>query len=160
MKFVRASAVLSVFVFLVFASTLVLVNASGNAVTSSVWTTASSVSSSPHQLQFNPGETVYIWWDSLPSGSTVDITVTPPGAPYVSPIVFYGKVVGDAPVSFIATSPGVWTVNCTGADLLSVSVSTLFVVPESVLGTLIALAAGFAGVAVIMLTKRVHPKTV
>jgi hypothetical protein len=160
MKNNRMIAVLAMVAFLVFASTLVLANASGNAIASSVWTTTSGISSSPHQLQFNPGDVVYVWWDSYPIGSTVDITVTPPGGSYVTPIVFTGvRATVDAPVSFTASSPGVWTVSCTGADTLSISVSTLFVIPESVLGTLIALAAGFAGVAVVTLVKRAHPKT-
>jgi uncharacterized repeat protein (TIGR01451 family) len=121
----------------------------------SVWTTNNLGDS---KSQFNLGETVFIYWNPAPLGSVVDIKVvdstnTVIAGPWLS------QPVSNAPLSFVPPGPGVYSVLVNGQPAWTIAVATLFVVPESILGTLMATVAGFAAFATLGIVKRKHAKS-
>jgi hypothetical protein len=100
-------------------------------------------------------QVVYVNW--ITTGGTVDITVTD-----ANNVVVYSvtdKLASDSPLQFTPLHGGSYTVSCTGAESKEISVWTLFVVPESVLGTLMATGAGFSAFGTLGVFKLKRAKT-
>ena len=103
--------------------------------------------------QFNPTETVFIYWHPSPAGSVVDIKVVD-SANIVIAGPWLAQPVGNAPLSFVPPGPGVYRVLVNGQPVWVIAVATLFVVPESILGTLMTTFAGFAAFATLGIVRR------
>lgn len=105
------------------------------------------------QIDFALNQIVYIHWIA---DGTVNITVTD-----ANKVVVYSKTdqpTTASPLQFTPPQGGYYTVNCTGAPSAALSVWTLFVVPESILGTLMATSAGFAAFGTFGVFKIKHAK--
>ena len=112
------------------------------------------------------GQTVYIYWEEVyPDGGTVDIIVEA----YDNNQVYFttiGVGTGLAPaasgtVSFIVPNVpgGVCNIKLNGISIIySVASVTVFVVPESVLGSAMAALAGFAAFGAIGIVKHKRSK--
>ena len=121
----------------------------------SVWTTNNL---GDPKSQFNQGETVYIYWNPAPPGSVVDIKVVDSSDVVVAG-PWLAQPVGNAPLSFVPPGPGMYRVLVNGQPAWTIAVATLFVVPESILGTLMATFAGFAAFVTIGVVKSKNKKT-
>src|SRR5208283_4711707 len=96
-----------------------------------------------HSGQVNVGATVYIYWIGVvPSDGTVDVTVTQPDG---NTLVQWQNLVPSASgtISFVASTPGTYLITFNGdpsyhviTDLIAAT--SIFVLPESVIGTLSA----------------------
>jgi hypothetical protein len=108
------------------------------------------------QDTFSLGSTVYIYWGaSSPVGGTVDVTVyDPAGAQLVQ---WLNQAPGaSGTLSFVVNQPGYYDIAYNGTRLLTsrtIASVSIFVLPESALGTLIALAAGLAAVGTFKIVK-------
>jgi hypothetical protein len=106
----------------------------------------------PPDMEFPINVPMYINWAA---DGTVKITVTDPNG--------VETVLGDelpsyGYLSYTPTSRGTYFVNCTGAPASQFSAGGwFFVLPESALGTLIAVLAGFAAFGTFRLTRK-HSK--
>ena len=89
---------------------------------------------------------IYIRWNPDPAGSTVDITVVD-AANNVVAGPWLNQPIGNAPIICGPLPPGYYFVLVNGQQAFNIAVSSLFVVPESVLGTLMVTVAGFAAFA-------------
>ncbi|MCW4044509.1 MAG: hypothetical protein NWE94_03215 [Candidatus Bathyarchaeota archaeon] len=114
---------------------------------SATWATISVEDSSGKQkVEFDVGETVYLKWTA---NGDVDIVVTyyeteddPTGDP--TSFNWYNQP-SSGTVSFEPDAVGFYEVSCTGATKKRLlAYGTFFVIPESILGTLMATAACFA----------------
>jgi hypothetical protein len=98
-------------------------------------------------ITYTIGSRVYIYWGSvIPYGSTVDIKVYGPDGSLVTqwlnqPI----SASGTAALSFEVNRPGYYDITFNGQRITVWGIS-VFVLPESALGTLIAIVAGVAAV--------------
>lgn len=105
------------------------------------------------KIDFVLNQVIYIHWIA---DGTVDITVRD-----VNNVVVYSKTDQPAtasPLQFTPPQGGYYMVSCTGAPSATLSVWTLFVVPESILGTLMATGAGFAAFGTFGVFKIKHAK--
>lgn len=154
----RKAASLFVFaLFLIFTLNAVNVHAQTYAMGAQCWTSASNTNPYPIQATFNVGDTVYIYWTPYnPSTGNVDINIYSPdetpgsSTPYSS---FIDQSPSSAPVSFVPNAPGTWVVTCNGYSA-TVTVTPVFVMPESILGTLSLMVASFAAFAVFTIKKK------
>lgn len=105
------------------------------------------------------GSHVYIYWASVvPSGSTVDITVYGPSGSVVAQWLDQPlSASGSAALSFVVNYPGYYDIMFNGQRITVWGVS-VFVLPESALGTMIAIFAGVAAVGTFKFIKRNKPK--
>jgi hypothetical protein len=128
----------------------------GTATSASVWTTDSAATP---KNQFFFGERVYIYWDPTPVGSSVDIVVVNSANTVVAGPWTEKVTPADAPLSFVPPLPGKYEVRVNGQPAATFKVAALFLslnlfaVPESVLGTIAALGAGFAAFAFMKVKK-------
>ena len=104
------------------------------------------------------GATVYVKLESVqPIGSNADLEVRDSSSGVVAG-PWLNQVAGSVN-SFVPASAGYYTVFVNGAPAWYIAVATFFVVPESMLGTLMATVAGFAAFATIGIVKRKHAKS-
>ncbi len=121
----------------------------------SVWT-KDNVGTS--KSQFDLGETVFIYWVPGPADRVVDIKVVDSTNTVIAG-PWLAQPASNAPLSFVPPGPGLYTVLVNGQPAWTIAVATFFVVPESILGTLMATFAGFAAFATIGIVKRKHAKS-
>lgn len=128
----------------------------GTATTASVWTEDSAGNKVNF---FNPGQTVYIYWNVGPSDGTVDIyIVNTAGATIVTIGTNLGP--GAQPQTWTPTAPGYYYVVAKGAVeyYYPIAVASIFILPESAFGTIMATTAGFAAFGTIAIVKRKYTK--
>jgi hypothetical protein len=122
----------------------------GNAASASVW---AEDSSGTYRNKFNIGETMYIYWNEAPSGSTVDINVTDSVGNVLASWVNQPES-ANGTLTYTFPSAGYYFVVCNGAQPFPIAVATIYVVPESVLGTISIVAIGFAAYAIVKMKPR------
>jgi hypothetical protein len=145
----KANALFAVICAVALLSTVCFAYA-GTAKQASVWTT--DINAVPKNT-FGPVELIYIWWNPDPAGTTVDITVVDAANNVVvGPLV--NQPIGNAPIVCGPLAPGYYFVLVNGQPAFNIAVASLFVVPESVLGTLMATVAGFAAFGAFRIVKR------
>ena len=106
--------------------------------------------------QFDLGDVVTIKLVTVsPAGAESTVVVKDPLNAVVA--TFNNVLEGDSN-SYTPLMNGVYTVNANGV-VTPFAVATFFVVPESILGTLMATVAGFAAFATIGIVKRKHAKS-
>ncbi len=146
---------------IVLASTINLAYAAPTATSGSVWTTGSTAIS-PAKNSFNPGETIFIHWHSeingVPGG-TVNITITDMDDNLVADVGTTEMSNSDSPKTWATSTPGQYRVVVNGKWKVAISVATVLVVPESALGTLMVIVAGFAAFGVVGVVKRNRART-
>ena len=121
-----------------------------NATTGSIWTT-SDLAGTIETSQFAPGQTVYIFWEVNPSGSA-DVEIwTKIGDNMGVVLVDFGPIAGTS-TSWIAQE-GEYYIRIEGVGTFPIAVASIFVVPESVLGTVMATVTGFAAFGAVYLIK-------
>jgi uncharacterized repeat protein (TIGR01451 family) len=124
------------------------------AASASVWTTNDA---GVELSEFGLGQTVYIHWHPSPDNTVVDIQVQDQDGNVVfGPALTLAQA--DSPVSFTPPFAGYFTVLVNGAPAFHIAVSTLFVVPESALGTLMATIACLAAAVTLHSNKHKHKK--
>jgi hypothetical protein len=96
-----------------------------------------------YRNQFNVGETMHIYWNDDPPGSTVDINVTNSVGTVLASWTNQPES-ANGTLAYTFSSPGYYFIDCGGAPVFPIAVATIFVIPESVLGTLTVLGVGFA----------------
>jgi hypothetical protein len=116
-----------------------------------------------HSGQVNLGTTVYIYWTGVtPAGGTVSVTIITPSG---SVLATYPSQLPSASgtISFIANAPGTYYVYLEGYPSYHivttvVAGASLFVLPESMLGTLMAIVSCAGAVVVfgVVKTKRAN----
>ncbi|XES78349.1 MAG: hypothetical protein ACBZ72_05600 [Candidatus Bathyarchaeia archaeon] len=103
--------------------------------------------------QFNHGETVYVKLVSTaPDGSVADITILDSDGNVVAG-PWMAQSAGSIN-SFVPPTSGYYFVNVNGQPVFTIAVATLFVLPESVFGTLAAVGAAFAAFGTIAIVKK------
>jgi hypothetical protein len=131
-----------------------LVNAAGTAEVASVW----AEDGSGNKLNvFNPGDTVTIKWHAtLQDGTagTVDIKIVKTDGSTLVTLVT-GGAGPDGSTTWTAVA-GYYYIVCEGAVsyVYPIAVASIFILPESALGTLMATTAGFAAFGTIAIVKR------
>jgi len=141
---------------MVFALTATVVHAAP-ATVASVWTTDSSNTLTNN---FSVGNTVYIHWTVGNDGGTVNIYVVDASLVVVA-TVGSNVGVGSSPLTWIANvAPGNYYIVVQGALSLffPIAVASIFVVPESALGTVMAATVGFAAFGTVALVKQRRSK--
>lgn len=115
-----------------------------------VWTTSSGASS-PIDIEFEMGETVYIFWTINDTSVNVDIEITDNDGNNLA-WVATNRAYSNQPVTWVTNSEGRFYVNVyeheTGAQigttyLICASTFNVTVVPESMLGAVAAIGAAF-----------------
>jgi hypothetical protein len=117
----------------------------GTAQSASVW---AEDSAHTYKNQFLVGETMYIYWSDSPAGSTVDIKVTDSSNNVLASWTNQPES-ANGTLTYTFTQPGYYFIVCNGAQAFPIAVATIFVVPESVLGTLGVLTVGFAAYVIV-----------
>jgi hypothetical protein len=109
---------------------------------------------------FAVGETVYVHWTVGADGGTVNIIITDNAFTTIA-ILGTTVSVGAQPLTWTPSTPGTYYVMVQGAtnQVYPIAVSSLFVVPESLLGTLMAITAGFAAFGTITAVGRKRSKS-
>jgi hypothetical protein len=121
----------------------------GTALSASVW--AEDSTNTPRN-EYSVGETMYINWNENPVGSTVDITVTDSAH---NPLQTWlnQDPTKKLTLSYTFPAPGYYFIETAGAQPFLIAVATIFVIPESVLGTLLAVAVGFAAFGIVRMKR-------
>jgi hypothetical protein len=145
----KANAFFAIVCTVALLSTVCVVYA-GTANSASVWTT--DILANPKN-SFGPAELIYIRWNPAPPLSTVDITVVNVANNVVAG-PWLNQPIGNAPIICGPLAPGYYFVLVNGQPAFAIAVASLFVVPESVLGTLMATVAGFAAFGAFRIVKR------
>ncbi|MDR0797200.1 MAG: hypothetical protein LBE70_00555 [Nitrososphaerota archaeon] len=121
-----------------------------------VWCTSDRSGSVPI-MKANVNEVIYIHWDHLELGNPVDIMVVGPNNDDVKPFIEWSAAT-DAQrgaLAFIPDTPGEWYIIVNDVQTYSVIAEcTVFVVPESTIGSLMALSAGFAAFGAVAIVKK------
>jgi uncharacterized repeat protein (TIGR01451 family) len=124
------------------------------ATSASVWTT-NNVGTA--KSEFNLGETVFIYWHPSPDNAIVDIQVKDQANNVVlGPLL--NQPIANSPVAFNPAAPGYYTVLIDGQPAFTIAVATLFVLPESLLGTLMSIVACLAAAVTVYTTKQKKSK--
>ena len=145
---IKRAVVITVFV-LALMSTIGVVNADNTATHGFAWPSTTPNGAPPSNAVFPLGVPLYINWAA---GGTVKITVTDP----IGTVIVIGdELPSSGSLPFTPTIGGTYVVSCTGATSSTFSAGGwFFVLPESALGTLIAVVAGFAAVGTFKMVKR------
>lgn len=108
--------------------------------------------------EFHIGEAIYIIVTGLPDGKTADVSVTawPSGDPV--PGATWLDQTNGAILSFTVTTPGDYDITVNGLNNRIIAFATIFVVPETLLGSLMAFATGLAVFGLFNLKKRIPLK--
>ncbi len=145
----------------VLASLMIGVASAGTAASVSMAYVGTSMTA--HSGQVSLGATVYIYWTGVVAsseGNTVDVTVVNPAGTVAEQ---WDNLAPSASgtISFVASSPGSYYIMFDGYPSYHlfttyVASASIFVLPEGVLGTLIALVAGFSALGLfgVVKTKR------
>jgi hypothetical protein len=150
---VKKIAVLTIICALALAAAASIASA-GTAQTASV--IVQDAANTPKN-QFNLGETVYVKLVSTaPAGSTADIQVVDTASNIVAG-PWMDQVAGSIN-SFTPASAGYYIVLVNGQPAFTIAVATLFVLPESVFGTLAAVGAAFAAFGTVAIVKKKQQK--
>ena len=130
---------------------------------SSLDTAWAGVNYNDHSGQVNVGATVYIYWTGVvPSDGTVDVAVIQPDG---TTLIQWQDLSPSASgtISFIASESGTYLITFNGepsyhtyTDLIAAT--SVFVLPESVIGALAAMVSGFAAVCVFGVVKYKNAK--
>jgi hypothetical protein len=127
-----------------------LVHAAGTADVASVWVTSDQLGNIKVNT-FTPGQIVWIWFnaiDSVPNPS-VDIKIVDPAGNLVYQPANWIGYIGGQPLQWTPQTPGYYYIVINGAGfsgIYPIAVASVFVLPESAIGTLMAIAAGLAAV--------------
>jgi hypothetical protein len=114
------------------------------ATVASVWTT--DISNNPKN-EFSPSESVFIHWHPTPDNAVVDIKVVDTSNNVVAG-PWNNLPVSNTPLSFVPPHSGYYKVLVNGQPASEIAVATVFVLPESVLGTIMTLFTGLAAFAI------------
>ncbi len=145
-----AVIVTMVICFIAFSALMSIVQAAPTATSGGVWIT--DMSDTP-TYNFVTGQTAKIHWVA---DGTVDITVKDAANTVVYSAT--DQPTSASPLTYTPTYGGTYTVHVTGAATVEISFWTLFVVPESALGTIMATGAGFAAFGAFGVFKIKHAK--
>jgi len=121
------------------------------ATSADVWTTDST---GTVRTEFGLGEEVYIHWTPTPSDAHIDIKVTEQAT---SGIVFgplLNQPADSSPLHFTPPAPGYYDIVVNGEPVLAINTISFFVLPESLLGTLLSVIASFSAVFVFYTMRR------
>lgn len=121
------------------------------ATSADVWTTDST---GTVRTEFGLGEEVYIHWTPTPSDAHIDIKVTEQAT---SDIVFgplLNQPADSSPLHFTPPAPGYYDIVVNGEPVLAINTISFFVLPESLLGTLLSVIASFSAVFVFYTMRR------
>jgi hypothetical protein len=156
------SGITIVLCIFIFASAIGFASAT-EANRGSVWSTTDG-NPNNWETDFLVGQSIYINWLAKPVGSTVDISVTfedDSGVPLANGETGLLLVqIESGTIYFVPMKPGDYTIHMNGAEDVQIAVATVFVVPESTLGTLMAALASLAAFGTIGIVKRKRPKNV
>jgi hypothetical protein len=153
----RKVIALGILCVLSLALSISLVNAAGTAEVASVW----AEDGSGNKLNvFNPGDTVTIKWHATykdgttDAACTVDIKIVKTDGSTLVTLVT-GGATPDGSTTWTAVA-GYYYIVCEGAVsyVYPIAVASIFILPESALGTLMATTAGFAAFGTIAIVKR------
>lgn len=129
-----------------------LVNATTEVVTGSIWTT-SDEAGTLRTNEFVVGQTVYIFWDTTADSAHVEIYQR--NGDNIGPLEEDLGTISDAdaPAEW-ESKEGYYYILIPSEGLFPIAVSTIFVVPESLLGTVMATVACFAAFGAVFVVKR------
>ena len=143
----RRTIVVALLCVFVLALSVSLVHAAGTAQVASVW----AEDGLGNKLNvFNPGDTVTIKWHATYTDGTTDALCTvdirivnTAGVTVATPVT--GGACPDGTTTWTAVA-GYYYIVCDGAVsyVYPIAVASIFILPESALGTLMATGAGFA----------------
>jgi hypothetical protein len=106
---------------------------------------------------FNVGDRVYLYWTPTPSGGTVDLIVYgPDGSTLIDVPGLSASDSGTMAASFVVSEPGLYEIDLFGTKYSmnwEIYCGTIFVVPETAIGSLMALLVGFGAIAAFKVVK-------
>ncbi|MCW4029021.1 MAG: carboxypeptidase regulatory-like domain-containing protein [Candidatus Bathyarchaeota archaeon] len=118
-----------------------------------VWTT--DAMENPKST-FNLGEDVYIYWTSTPAEAHIDLKVVEESTGNV----VFGPVLNqpteNSPLSFKPAAPGAYTILVNGEAAATIITGEFFVVPESIVGSLMVMLSAFAALTMMKIAKHKH----
>ena len=152
MKINNARALIGTLIcFIALASAINLVGAVTQPIAGSLWTTSDALGQ-VHTAVFDVGDTVYIWWSTTPS-VPVEIEIYDSWGSQVANLGSYTSPPPPA-ATWTPTAEGVYAIVIPGSTIIGyIAAGSILVVPESVLGTVMATVAGFAAFGAIGLVK-------
>jgi hypothetical protein len=132
-----------------FASAVSIVSA-GTATSANIYTT-SDVAGLQRTTYFVVNQPIYIFW-TVGEGETIDLRIYNQAGTLVAD-VGTNLVIADQPRTWSASTPGIYYIVYPSGTWIAFAVASVTVVPESILGTVMATVAGFAAFGTIGLVK-------
>jgi len=149
----KTIAALAFLATLALALAINLAYATPTAVTGGVSTTGSAATS-PVKTSFFLGEPVFIHWYCYPDDGTVNITITNSAGNWIADVGHTEMSQSESPQQWVPETPGDYRVLLNGQFSIAIGVASVFVVPESALGTVMATVVGFGAFGVVSIVKR------
>jgi hypothetical protein len=103
--------------------------------------------------QFNMGDVVYIHLTGVASGKTADIAVTNDDTGDFVSGASWTDLQNGATVHFTASNPGYYDIVVNGAHAKQIAFASIFILPESGIGTFLTIGTGFAALGIFGLVK-------